>query len=60
MLVHPRGNQAKGDDSMHQHYRVILKMLEWLGTDMANLFETTLAKDLTDGICQFIRRFDPD
>ena len=23
-------------------------------------FETTLAKDLTDGICQFIRRFDPD
>ena len=27
---------------------------------MANLFETTLAKDLTDGICQFIRRFNPD
>ena len=23
-------------------------------------FETTLAKDLTDGICQFIRHFDPD
>ena len=33
-----------------------LKMFEWLGTDMATLSGTTLAKGLTDEICQFIRR----